>query len=256
MYFIETEAKQAFDLSPHKHYFLNPYHGCSMGCPFCFWLSIEGWEGKIEIRKNIPGLLEKALPDFPKDEYLYLGSVCDPFNELEAEYRLTESCLGVLQNFQVPLLITTSGVRDILLEEAELLLALPKKPIVVVELARLPEIEKMKKGGSHKGIETANRLKAMGLTVYATVAPICPGIIEAEPFLERLREDIPIYIDSLQCRAGSIQAKRMKQLLGTEYPELLKNYTEILGGDTSYFHAVLKRYENCRRICTFPYKLV
>lgn len=227
-----------------------------MGCPFCFWLNIEGWEGKIEIRKNIPELLEASIPDFPQNEYLYLGSLCDPFNELEAEYRLTEQCLRVLLRHPVPLLITTSAVREIVLEEAALLRQIPSEKIVVVELARLPEIEKMKNGGIHKGIEAANRLKEMGLIVYATISPVCPGLIDVEPFLEALRDDIPIYIDSLQCGAGSIQTERMKQLLLTQYPQLYGMYQNILKGDTSYFQEIINRYRGNKRIRTFPYEML
>lgn len=78
MKYEEVQAEKALELSPHHHAYINPYTGCSMGCPFCFWLSMEGWEGRIGVRKNLPELLRRELKDWPKDEFLYLGSICDP----------------------------------------------------------------------------------------------------------------------------------------------------------------------------------
>ena len=88
MKYEEVQAERALELSPHRHAYINPYTGCSMGCPFCFWLSMEGWEGRIGVRKNLPELLRRELKDWPKDEFLYLGSICDPFNEMEEQYNV------------------------------------------------------------------------------------------------------------------------------------------------------------------------
>ena len=167
-----------------------------MGCPFCFWLSRDGWEKNMEIRLKTPELLEEALRTWPKGEWLYLGSICDPFNEWESKYHLSEQCLKVIDQYQIPLLITTSAVSPALLEEAEILKNMKAPVVVVAELARIPEMERLKKEGIHKGIQAANILKKMGLTVWATMAPVCPGILDLEPVLEKLDEEIPVYIDS------------------------------------------------------------
>ena len=80
----EVSGTEPYELSPHGHAFINPYGGCTMGCPFCFWLSRDGWEKNMEIRLKTPELLEEALRTWPKGEWLYLGSICDPFNEWES----------------------------------------------------------------------------------------------------------------------------------------------------------------------------
>ena len=58
----KVKADSAIDWSPHHHAYVNPYNGCTAGCPFCFWLSRQGWEGRIQIRENITELLENELP--------------------------------------------------------------------------------------------------------------------------------------------------------------------------------------------------
>ena len=101
MKYEEVQAEKALELSPHHHAYINPYTGCSMGCPFCFWLSMEGWEGRIGVRKNLPELLRRELKDWPKDEFLYLGSICDPFNEMEEQYGIAQECLKVIEEYHV-----------------------------------------------------------------------------------------------------------------------------------------------------------
>lgn len=256
MKYAEIRVSSPYELSPHNHVFINPYEGCSMGCPFCFWLSMDGWEGTIAAKVNIAQVLEQELKQWSKEQFIYLGSTCDPFNEMEAEYGLSKQCLEVIEKYQIPLLITTSAVDDVILERAQQLKRMPAPVITVVELARIPEIEAMKKGGYHRGIEHANRLKKMGLEVWATLAPICPGIIELEPVLEHLHPEIPVYIDALQCNKDSIQEKRIMEWIIRDYPEQLNIYERIvLKKDTSYFSEILEKYEGNPQICTFPYKL-
>lgn len=143
----EIMAEEGFNLSPHNHAFINPYDGCSMGCPFCYWLSREGWEGRIQVKMNIGNLLEEELRRWPKREFLYLGSVCDPFNELEGRYRLTKRCLEIIKKYEVPLVITSSAVNPVILDYVELLRSMKQRVVVVVELARIPYIEAAKTGG-------------------------------------------------------------------------------------------------------------
>ena len=252
----EVSGTEPYELSPHGHAFINPYGGCTMGCPFCFWLSRDGWENKMEIRMDTPSLLEEALKTWPKGEWIYLGSICDPFTEWESKYRLSEQCLKVIDKYQIPLLITTSAVSPALVEEAEILKRMKAPVVIVTELARIPEAERLKKEGIHRGIEAANALKKMGLTVWATMAPVCPGILELEPVLEKLDQEIPVYIDSLQCGKNSVQEKRVMEWIRNDYPQLESLYEKIvLEKDLTYFDVLLEQYENDPRIKTFPYEL-
>ena len=114
----------------------------------------------------------------------------------------------------------------------------------------------MKQGETHRGIEHANQLKSMGLTVYATVAPICPGIIDLEPILEKLDPEIPVYVDSLQCAKDSIQEKRVMEWIQRDHPELVDVYENIvIKKDLSYFEEILKSHRDDKRVRTFPYDL-
>ena len=169
---------------------------------------------------------------------------------------MSEQCLKVIDQYQIPLLITTSAVSPALLEEAEILKNMKAPVVVVAELARIPEMERLKKEGIHKGIQAANILKKMGLTVWATMAPVCPGILDLEPVLEKLDEEIPVYIALSQCAKGSIQEKRVMEWIRKDHPQLEAVYEKIvLEKDLTYFDQLLKKYQRDPRIKTFPYAL-
>lgn len=254
---VETvHADHAIDWSPHHHAFVNPYNGCPTGCPYCFWLSQPGWEGRIQVRENIPELLEQQLKSWPKDEYIYLGSICDPFMELDREYGLTRRCLELIRQCESPLLITTSAVNDVIFRDVDILTSMRQRVVIVVELSRIELMEDWNRGGRHIGIENANRLAEMGLEVWTTLAPILPQITELEAVLTALKPQIPVYIDSLQCKPDSIQARKTMDWICRDYPQNEEQYAKIVHQqDLSYFDEIRTKYKDNPRVMTFPYKL-
>lgn len=252
----EITAVHAIDYSPHRHAFLNPYDGCLMNCPFCFWLSCPDWEDRILVKKNYPELLKQYLEKEWDGGLLYLGSVCDPFMELEKEYRLTGKCLELLKKYEVPLLITTSAASDVILEYAEFLSTMGKRLIIAVELSRIPLVEELNRGGKHLGIEHANALASMGITTWVTLSPVLPGITDPAQVLGALNDAIPVYMDALRCEAGGIQQRKVMDWIARDYPELSEQYERIvLRGDDSYFETLLKMYGKDARIKTFPFEV-
>lgn len=249
-------AAAAVNLSPHRHPFLNPYNGCSMGCPFCYWLSQAGWENRIQVKTNIAVLLSEYLKTFNRSEYLYLGSVCDPFMELEKKYRLTRDCLAVIRAAKVPLVITTSAVSEVILEELPLLAPMKEKVIVVVELARIPQIEAMNRGGQHQGIVHARKLNEAGFTVWTTLAPVLPEITSLPAVLKALPEEIPVYVDQLDCGEADIQGRRVMEWIKKDYPHLEALYRRIIvNRDDSFYRQFFRTYEGNQRVRRFPFNL-
>ena len=249
-------AEKAIDWSPHKHAFVNPYNGCPIGCPFCFWLSQPGWEGRIQVKENIPALLERELRGWPKDTFLYFGSVCDPFMEVEREYGLSRKCLELIKKYEVPLLITTSATNDVIRQDIALLKSMRQRVVVVVELSRIKLVEELNRGGVHMGIYNANALSEQGLEVMTTLSPILPGITDLKVVLESLRKEIPVYVDSLQCEKDSIQQKKVMAWIRKAYPQFEAQYKKIVcDQDRSEYDALLMKYQDNKRVQTFPFKL-
>ncbi|NES18885.1 MAG: radical SAM protein [Symploca sp. SIO3E6] len=98
---------------------LNPYRGCQYGCSYCYATAFspnsqmrQDWGNWVIIKENAPELLKKELirwykknPDRPPR--IYMSTVTDPYQPIEAKERLTRSLLEVMQEYPVILVIQT-----------------------------------------------------------------------------------------------------------------------------------------------------
>src|SRR5579871_410182 len=109
---------------------LNPYKGCAHGCTYCYArayhryldLAPSSFESQLFVKLNMPELLRTELrrPSWT-DESIAIGTATDPYQPLEAQYRLTRRCLAVMVDQENPASITTKGTlvtRDLDLLEA------------------------------------------------------------------------------------------------------------------------------------------
>ena len=167
-------VRHAIDYSPHHHAYINPYNGCPMDCPFCYWLDDPEWEGRLQVRDNIVEMLRQELVQWDAKERIYVGSICDPFCDEEIHAGLTRQCLELLKEHKMPVLLTTSATNRVIRDYLSLLIEMREQLTIVVELARPPFMKAMKSGEHHPGIENANLLHQNGIRTWTTYAPIIP----------------------------------------------------------------------------------
>lgn len=232
MIFTTKEVDFAIEINEYGQPYVNPYFGCTAGCPFCYWLSIPGWEGKIDIRLNIADQLDRYCREREAERpRLYMGSYCDPYmEEVEAKYQLTRRCLEVAARRRFPLTLCTSARSELILRDMDLLRRIPELTIVA-ELCRLDQMERLNRGGDHVGVRMANQLSSAGLRVNATFAPVLPGVTNLAAVRERLAEDIPLYIDVMHVEKGSVQETRILERISALRPDLLDVYRAFFAGE-------------------------
>ena len=145
MLYTTKKVDFAVEINEYGQPYVNPYFGCTAGCPFCYWLSIPGWEGKIDIRLNIAEQLDRYCQEREAERpRLYMGSYCDPYmEEVEAEYQLTRRCLEVAARRRFPLTLCTSARSELILRDVDLLRQIPGLT-VVAELCRLDQTERLR----------------------------------------------------------------------------------------------------------------
>lgn len=176
MRIVKKEIAEAVEWTENHEAYVNPYYGCSAGCPFCYWLNIPGWEGTFEVRTNIVS----ALEDFcsrPENAgcRIYFGSYGDPYaDELERDFQLTRQCLEMLQKMQRPVTISTSARSNLILRDIDLLKQIPNLT-VITELCRLDQLERLTQGQTHIGVDVSNDLHRAGVRVIGTFAPNIAG---------------------------------------------------------------------------------
>ena len=83
-------------------YCLNPYLGCSHRCLYCYAIDMtyekeasENWGDIIFLRKNIDRKLASDIKGM-KRGIVGISTITDPYQPVEAKYRLTGKCLEIL----------------------------------------------------------------------------------------------------------------------------------------------------------------
>lgn len=184
-------------------YSLNCYRGCIHGCTYCFSRPTHEYLGygagtdfdrKIVVKVNAPILLRRELmkPSWKGDEIVF-SFTSDPYIPLEANYKLTRSCLKVCAEFRNPVgVITKSALirRDIdilqeLAREARLgvFFTIPftdrESARAVEPYAPLPDAR----------FHAMTDLAAAGITVGIGIAPVIPGLTTDIPELLKRAKD-------------------------------------------------------------------
>jgi DNA repair photolyase len=173
---------------------INSYRGCEHGCIYCFARPTHAFhdlspgldfETKLFAKPDAAKLLREELG---KPGYvcrpMAMGTNTDPFQPIEATWRITRSVLQVLAEMRHPVMITTKSDRvtrdiDILAPMAEQRLA-----SVALSITSLtPEISRTlepRAPSARKRLAAVKALSAAGIPTCVAIAPVVPGITDHE----------------------------------------------------------------------------
>ena len=115
---------------------MNIYRGCTHGCIYCDSRSkCYGFTHQfedIEVKKNAPELLERALKSKRKRCMIGTGAMCDPYMHIEEKLKLTRRCLEIIDKYEFGLAIQTKST--MILRDLDLLKSINKKSKCVVQM--------------------------------------------------------------------------------------------------------------------------
>jgi DNA repair photolyase len=173
---------------------VNPYRGCEHGCAYCFARPTHAYmglspgldfESKLFAKVNAAELLEQELsvPSY-EPRTLAIGTNTDPYQPIEKTHRIMRGVLEVLSKRNHPVGIVTKSAlvtRDIDILAPMAAKGLAKVAISITTLDRklCRELEP-RAATPEKRLETIRQLSAAGIPVTVLVAPIIPGINDAE----------------------------------------------------------------------------
>ncbi len=171
---------------PGRKYCLNPYVGCAHACKYCyatfmkrFTGHIEPWGSFVDIKINTPEALRKQLGRAEKGNII-VSSVTDPYQPIEAKYKITRKCLEVLALNQFPIDILTKS--PLVLRDIDIISKIKK---VKVGLTITTDNDKARKIFEPKAppisarIEALEKLYKAGINTYVFIGPILPMNPEA-----------------------------------------------------------------------------
>jgi DNA repair photolyase len=179
---------------------INPYRGCEHGCIYCFarpthaFLGMSSgldFETKLFAKTNAPEALERELaePNY-RPATLAIGSNTDPYQPIERRYRLMRRILEVLSAANHPVGIVTKSA--LVLRDLDILQSMAERGLVKVALSvttldrRLARAMEPRASTPEKRLEAVKRLSAAGVPTSVMVAPVIPGLTDAE--MERILE--------------------------------------------------------------------
>ena len=169
-------------------YGMNIYRGCTHGCIYCDSRSkcyqfTHPFED-VEVKRNAPELLEKALRSKRKKCMIGTGSMSDPYMHCEEELGLTRKCLEIIRDNEFGLAIQTKS--DRILRDIDLLDEINRSAKCVVQITLttydddLCRIIEPNVCNTKRRIEVLEKMQERGIPTVIWMTPILPFINDTQ----------------------------------------------------------------------------
>ena len=177
---------------------INAYRGCEHGCIYCYARPSHAYhdlspgldfETKLFAKPGAAGLLRETLAK-PKyqPKWIAMGTNTDPYQPIEARYRITRQVLEICLDARHPVTITTKS--DRILRDLDLLAEMAKRRLAAVSISVTSLDPKLSGQLEPRASSPAKRLAALGklaeagIPAHISIAPVIPAI--TDEFLEGL----------------------------------------------------------------------
>jgi DNA repair photolyase len=184
---------------------INAYRGCEHGCIYCFARPTHAYhdlspgldfETKLFAKPQAARLLRETLarPRY-RPQPIAMGTNTDPYQPIEARYRLTRQVLELCLETRHPVTITTKSDRvlqdlDLIAELAHLGLAAVAISVTTMDPALSSKLEP-RASTPAKRLAALGALVAAGVPVHCSVSPVIPAITDC-------------FIEEIVARAGEL----------------------------------------------------
>jgi len=177
---------------------INPYRGCEHGCVYCFarpthsYMGLSAgldFEAKLFAKPDAAKLLDRELS---KADYqprtIAIGTNTDPYQPIEKTHRIMREILEVLEARNHPVGIVTKSA--LVMRDVDILARMAARGLAKVALSVTTLDRTLARTMEPRAATPARRLEAMrtlaeaGIPVSVMVAPVVPGLNDAE--IERI----------------------------------------------------------------------
>ncbi len=212
------------------HWGMNLYRGCTHGCIYCDSRSrcygfTHAFED-VEVKRNAPELLEKALKSKRRKGMVGTGAMSDPYMHCEEQLGLTRSCLEIIRRHGFGAAVQTKS--DRILRDIGLLEEIHRAAKCVVQMTLttfdpgLCGIIEPRVCDTQRRIEVLWEMRRRGIPTVVWLTPILPFINDTEENIRPLLE---------ACAETGV-----KGILCFDMGVTLRE------GDREYFYAALDRH--------------
>jgi DNA repair photolyase len=219
--------------------------GCVHRCTFCYVRAFERraerpsddrYGRSIRVKVNVAEVLrgELARPSW-RHEPVAIGAATDPYQPVEARYRLTRSCLEVLSQARNPFHIITRG--PMIVRDLDVLVEAARRAEVSVTFS-VPTLDleiwrKTEPGTAppRQRLRALTRLVDAGVKAGVGMAPILPGLSDRPELLAdvvraaREAGATNVWANVLYLRAGT--REHFLEALARDFPEEVERYERL-----------------------------
>jgi DNA repair photolyase len=187
------------------HYYINPYVGCMIACPFCYVIdraefsrNLEGlpklpWGHYLDIKINAAEVLRRELESVKRGIVRMSPILTDPYQPAERNYRITRQCLEVLVETDVAPVVLTRAPR--ILDDLELLKSFRRALVGFSIPTDADEYRCIFEPNADPIEERFAALRALhtaGVRTFAVIQPVLP----MDP--DRLVENVAPYVGAVR----------------------------------------------------------
>ena len=244
--YVSYEAKSMVNKLRHVddwfwgRYTLNPYRGCSHGCVYCdaranqYGLS-ESFDQQVLVKENAVAVLERLLPRL-KRGVVSMGGVCDSYQPIEKDRRLTREVVETLHRHRFPIEVLTKS--DLVLRDLELYREVNRGAWACVFFT-ITTFDPHLAGQFEPGASSPQeRLAAMtevakaGVTTGAAMMPLLPRISDDDAniadVVKRVKDGGGQFVlgGGLTLKEGT-QRERYMTFLGMHYPQAVSLHQRL-----------------------------
>ena len=269
---VEREIEVSDYVSPSKlsDYVINPYVGCPHACRYCYASFMrrltnrnELWGDFLDVKRCSKPLGKKRLTG----KSVFMSSVTDCYNPLEAKYKVTRRILEELAPIECELSITTKS--NLLLRDLDLLKArtrLFQRPATLFEessqercgirvVSSINTLDEGFREEMDRASTIAERLDMLetcrreGIPTILFMSPIFPYITDFRAIVDRAATIVDaIWFENLNLRPG--YKEDILAYIHARYPQYYQGYLAIYQRrDLSYWLALKEEIADyCERV--------
>lgn len=204
--------------APHPFtHTLSPYTGCGFGktsCgTYCYaqflpnWTNLPNrpaWGEAARVKSNAADVLHQTLSNLSAEKRaslrIFMSSITDPYQPIEAKYQLTRACLDIFQHFADLDLLVVQTRSPLVERDLDLLAAIPYAYLsMTIETDNQALLTRLGGGSAlTKRFDVLHAAKRLGIRTQVTVSPCLPYSPDFATILLSLGADRLVIDDFLE----------------------------------------------------------
>ena len=193
----EIEVERVLMPEGKDHYYINPYVGCMIACPFCYvidradfsreleGLSPQPWGRYLDVKVNAAEVLKREVQSVSGGIVRLSPILTDPYQPAERRYRITRQCLEVLVDTDIAPVILTRAPR--ILDDLDLLQRFERLMVgfsIPTNLDQYRQIFEPRADPVDERLRALRELHAAGIRTFAVIQPVLP--MDADAMVEEV----------------------------------------------------------------------